>query len=285
VARRETNDRGRTITTTASATNQALTINYQGDRNSDFYVTFMPVGNNQMRVTRRLYLPNRSQTITVSSLYDKIDPVAQWSTIDNGTYGGGGVYNGGVQTGGAYNNVFVVPNGTRLIAVLRTPINTRDTQVNDRFTMEVTSPNEYRGAVIEGNVSNVSRSDRLTGRANASLDFDTIRLADGRSYRFEGLVDSVRGANGDTVSVNNEGVIRDRNQTTRTVTRAGIGAALGAIIGAIAGGGQGAAIGAGVGAGAGAGSVLIQGRDNLDLGAGSEFSITSSSPANVGVIR
>jgi uncharacterized protein YcfJ len=117
------------------------------------------------------------------------------------------------------------------------------------------------------------------------LDFDSIRMRDGRSYRFEGLIDSVRTPNGDTVSINNEGVIRDNNQTTKTVTRAGIGAAIGAIIGAIAGGGSGAAIGAGVGAGAGAGSVLIQGRDNLDLGTGTEFNITSSSPTNVGYYR
>jgi len=57
------------------------------------------------------------------------------------------------------------------------------------------------------------------------------------------------------------------------------------VIGAIAGGGQGAAIGAGVGAGAGAGSVLLGGRDNIELGSGSTFNITASSPANTAYIR
>ena len=85
--------------------------------------------------------------------------------------------------------------------------------------------------------------------------------------------------NGDRITVNNEGTIRDTNQTTQTVTRAGVGAVLGAIIGAIAGGGQGAAIGAGVGAGVGAGSVLITGRDQIELGAGSTFDITAFAPA------
>jgi hypothetical protein len=85
--------------------------------------------------------------------------------------------------------------------------------------------------------------------------------------------------------VNNEGTIRDNNQTTKTVTRAGVGASLGALIGAIAGGGEGAAIGAAVGAGAGAGSVLIQGRNDVELGQGTEFTITSTGPNNVGVIR
>jgi len=275
VGHAETNPNGRTVTTTVTATGQNVSINYQGDRNNDFYVTFMPVSNNQLRITRRLYLPNRNQTITVSSVYDKIDPVARWSDVTTTTYPGN-------NTGAYDNSSFGIPNGARLTAVMRSVINTRATQIGDRFTMEVTSPNEYRGSIIEGRVANIDRSGRLAGRANVGLDFDTIRMPDGRSYRFSGIVESVRTANGDTVSVNNEGTIRDNNQTTKTVTRAGIGAALGAIIGAIAGGGQGAAIGATVGAGAGAGSVLIQGRDNLEIGQGSEFVITATAPVGVG---
>jgi uncharacterized protein YcfJ len=100
------------------------------------------------------------------------------------------------------------------------------------------------------------------------------------THRFAGIVEQVRKPNGDTVSVSNEGAVRDSNQTTKTVTRAGVGAVLGAIIGAIAGGGQGAAIGAGVGAGAGVGTVILQGRDNLDLPNGSEFTLTAGAPNN-----
>jgi hypothetical protein len=151
--------------------------------------------------------------------------------------------------------------------------------------MNVTSPDIYRNAVIEGRVAQIDNSGRLSGRANVSLEFDTIRMRDGRSYRFAGIIDSVRAVNGDNVSVNNEGTVRDSNQTKKTVTRAGVGAALGALIGAIAGGGSGAAVGAAVGAGAGAGSVLIQGRDNVELTQGTEFGITSTGPNNVGVIR
>ena len=110
-------------------------------------------------------------------------------------------------------------------------------------------------------------------------------MPNGTTYRFAVNIDSVRMANGDNVSVNNEGTVRDSNQTTKTVTRAGIGAALGALIGAIAGGGQGAAVGAAVGAGAGAGTVFIQGRDNIELTQGTEFTITASAPNNVGSTR
>ena len=65
---------------------------------------------------------------------------------------------------------------------------------------------------------------------------------------------------------------------SRTVTRTGVGAAVGALIGAIAGGGKGATIGAAIGAGTGAGSVFIQGRDDLELTRGTEFTIRASLP-------
>ena len=99
-----------------------------------------------------------------------------------------------------------------------------------------------------------------------TLDFDNIRLRDGRSYRFAGVVEAVRTASGDTVRVDTEGTVRDDSQTRKTGERTAIGTAVGAIIGAIAGGGKGAAIGAILGAGGGAGSVYVQGRNDLELG-------------------
>ncbi len=278
VARTETTTRGRTIRTTATATADAVDISYVGDRSNDFYLTLSPTRDNQLRVTRKLYLENSSETVSVSSVYDKINDVAQWSTteVDGPTIGN--------NTDGTLGDLYI-PNGTRIRAVLNNAVTTRATQEGDRFTMRVVSPAQYRDAEIEGRVSKIDSSGRLSGRANVSLEFDSIRLANGQSYRFAGIIDSVRAANGDTVSVNNEGTVRDSNQTKRTVTRAGIGAALGALIGAVAGGGSGAAVGAAVGAGAGAGSVLIQGRDNVELGQGTEFGITATGPNNVGLIR
>jgi hypothetical protein len=278
VARTETTNRGRTIRTTATATRDNVEISYVGDRANDFYLTLAPTRDGQLRVTRRLYLENRNETISVSSVYDKIADVAQWSTITvDAPYAG-------TPTGGPTGE-FYIPNGTRLTATLNNTVTSRATQTGDRFTMNVTSPNIYRDAVIEGRVAQIDNSGRLSGRARVSLEFDSIRMRDGRSYRFAGIIDSVRALNGENVSVTNEGTVREGNQTTRTVTRAGVGAALGALIGAIAGGGSGAAVGAAVGAGAGAGSVLIQGRDNLELSPGTEFTITATGPNSIGVIR
>jgi hypothetical protein len=276
VARSET-VRGRTIRTTAAVDRDSVEISYVGDRANDFYLTLTPARNGQLRVTRRLYLENRNETVSVSSVYDKINQAAQWSSVTNDRWTG--------DTGSPVAGNFYIPNGTRLTAVLNNAVTSRITQVGDRFTMNVTSPPIYRDAVIEGRVAAVDDSGRLSGRANVSLEFDSIRMRDGRTYRFAGIINSVQAVNGDSVSVTNEGSVRDGSQTTRTVTRAGVGAALGALIGAIADGGSGAAIGAAIGAGAGAGSVLIQGRDNVELDQGTEFNITSTGPTNVGLIR
>ncbi len=274
VKRTEQVANGRNIEVMARTTYDGVAISYEGDRMRDFYVNFMPMTNGKLRVVRRIYLENRNETITVASVYDKVNESAQWAMVNSGGIGN-------PNTVGNLND-FVVSNGTQITAVLDNIISTRDSKDGDRFTMTVNSPSQYSGAVITGRVLKSESSGRVSGRANLSLDFDSIRLRNGQTYRFAGIIDGVTSESGENVNVNNEGTVRDGNQTTKTVTRAGIGAALGALIGAIAGGGEGAAIGAAIGAGAGAGTIFIQGRDNLELGQGSQFRITSTAPANIG---
>lgn len=278
VARTETNPRGRQVTTRVSSTNNSLTIDYTGDRVNDFKVEFAADRNGRLRVSRTIYLEGQNQAISVYSIYDRISPTADWTQVRQG--GNVGYNNGNASADGG----FYIPNNISLTAQLRNPISTRASQVGDQFSMEVISPSNYRGAVINGHISQAGNSGRVSGRANLQLDFDSITM-NGRTYQFAGIIQSVSSVNGDSVTVNNEGTIRDNSQTNKTVTRAGIGAVLGAIIGAVAGGGSGAAIGAGVGAGAGAGSVLIGGRDNIELSQGSTFTILSSAPAGVGYIQ
>jgi hypothetical protein len=272
--RTETNPRGAISRTTATMDQNMLTISTEGDRSNDFWITLSPMSNQRVKMTRKIYLENRNETISVSSVYDQISPVATWPTVNNRPNWGNTSTTGN----------FYIPNGTRLTTTLQNRIATNVSQAGDRFTLEVTSPNQYRGAIITGRITQAESSGRVSGRANLAMEFESIRYRN-RAYSFAGVIDSAREADGDVISINNEGEVRDGNQTTRTVTRAGIGALLGALIGAIADGGSGAAIGAGVGAGAGAGTVLIQGRDNLQLEQGSEFMITASAPPNAVGVR
>ena len=267
----ETTGSGRTIRARATLVGDQLTVNSTGDRETEFNVTFNPIDNGRrLRVTRRVYVQGLSQPVVVQSTYTKTSDVARFD-INSGPQ----TYPNNPTTS---NTDFVIANGESVIAVIDNDLSTATAREGDRFTATVRQPFQYEGAVIEGRVSNVQRSGRITGRSQMTLNFDNIRLRDGRSYRFAGLLESVRTPQGDTVRLDNEGSIRDSNQTTKTAERAAIGTAVGAIIGAIAGGGKGAAIGAIVGAGGGAGSVYVQGRDELDLLRGTELTIRATGP-------
>ena len=272
----ETTQNGRTVRVRASLMGNQLSIARSGDRAQDFTVTFEPIENGRrLLVTRRLYSDQFTQPVTVRAYYDKTSDVAQLNIYESSPeYGGGNV-------GTTASGDFVIPSGTQLVAVLNTNLSTQTARDNDRFTMTVRSPSQYDGATIEGYVTNVNRAGKITGRSDLTLNFDTIRLRDGRTYRFAGILDSVRTPDGQNVRVDNEGAVREGDsQTTRTVQRATIGTAVGAIIGAIAGGGKGAAIGAVIGAGAGAGSVYVQGRNDLELTTGTEVTIRATGPRN-----
>ncbi len=254
-----------------------LIVSSAGNRETDFTVTFDPIeGGRRLRVTRQIWNDRiGANPLTVANVYDRTSDVAEWN-VYNGTTGG---YNQPGANDNTANGSFIVPDGQTLTARLDTDLSTKTASVGDRFTMTVTSPGQFEGAVIEGRIASVNRSGRVTGRSDMSLNFDTIRTRDGRSYQFAGFVESVRAMNGETVQVDNEGTVRDdTSRGTTTAQRAAVGSAVGAIIGAIAGGGKGAVIGAVLGGGAGAGSVYVQGSEDLNLLSGSEVSIRASAP-------
>jgi hypothetical protein len=267
----ETTPRGRTVRVRASLSGDTLSITRTGERENDFVVTFDPSRDGrELLVTRTLYSDRVNQPVVVRTYYDRTSDVAQLNIYDTNREGSDVV-------GGATGS-FVIPNGTPIVAVLNNDLSTQNIREGERFTMTVRSPGEYDGATIEGSVINVNRGGRVSGRSEITMDFDTIRFRDGRTNRFAGILESVRTASGEVVRVDNEGAVRDSDQTNKTVTRTAIGTAVGAIIGAIAGGGKGAAIGAVVGAGAGAGSVYVQGRNDLELSSGTEVTVRATGP-------
>ncbi len=267
----ETTPGGRTVRVRAELTGDTLTITRTGERANDFTVTFDPMDNGrQMMVTRTLYSDRFNQPVVVRTYYDRVSDVAQLNIYDTNRED--------TNVGGAAVGSFVIPNGTQVVGVLNNDLSTQNVSEGDRFTMTVRSPGQFEGATIEGRVMSVSRGGRISGRSEMTLDFETIRTRDGRSYNFAGILESVRTPEGEVVRVDNEGAVRESDQTKTTVTRTAIGTAVGAIIGAIAGGGKGAAIGAVIGAGAGAGSVYVQGRNDLDLKAGTEVTVRATGP-------
>jgi hypothetical protein len=143
----------------------------------------------------------------------------------------------------------IVQDGEILVAILNNNLNIQLSQHGDLFTVTVRDPSQLLGAVIEGSVGKVSDGGLLRGWSEMALTFETIRLPNGQSYKFTGILESVRTLNGDTIKVDNDG-------SAQTIQRVGIATGVGAVIGA--------------------GSVFIPGTDNLELPSGTELTIRSS---------
>jgi hypothetical protein len=268
--RAEEQSSGRRLNTRATFHGDQLVLTTAGSSGNDFTVTFEPMdAGDTLRVTRRIVDDGRRQPVTVASFYRKSSDQPQWDVYAPAAGGG--------STTSSVSDL-LVPTGTRLVATLDADLSTKTTRDQDRFSMTVTGPSQYNGAVIEGFVSNVNASGRVSGRADMALNFQTIGRRNARASQFAGVIESMRTPDGETVRVDNEGKVEPTgSQTEKTAQRGTIGAALGAIIGAIAGGGKGAAVGAVIGAGGGAGTVIAQGRDQLELKRGTEVTITSGS--------
>ena len=262
---------GRPSRVTATLTGDQLGVRSTGYRNNDFNVTFESIENGRrLRVRREIYSDRLSQPVVVNSIYDRTSDAPQWNIYEGVETANNDANNG--------NGEFLTRDGETIVAVLNNDLSTKQAKQGDRFTLTVHDNGQYEGAVIEGTVGSVNEGGRLTGRSGMTLNFESIRLRNGQTYRFAGILTGVRTLNGDMVKVDNEGSAQGDNQTTQTITRAGIGTAIGAIIGAIAGGGKGAAIGGIIGAAGGAGSVYVTGKDNLELPTGTELTIRSSAP-------
>lgn len=296
---------GRTIRVRAALRGQELTVSSLGGE-TDYTVTFASIdGGRSLKVTRRITTDYLNQTIFADSVYQKSDDIARlgingnqnvnqtanqsgnsstddevYSSSDSNDRAGSNNYPNSnyPTTSNARRGDYIVPNGTIITGILENEINTKASQNNDRFRMTVQSPNQFRGATVEGYISGLTRSGQVSGRSQLTFNFERITLRNGQTYDFAGFLQSVTDQNGKNVRVDTEGAAKGDNQTTETVKRGGIGAGLGAIIGAIAGGGKGAAIGAIIGGSAGAGSVLVLGKEELELKQGSSITVQASSP-------
>lgn len=255
----------------ATLRGEQLVVSSNGYKEDDFNVTFDATENdNSLRVRRQVYSDRLTQPVVVDSVYNRTADIAEWN-----------VYKASrsvLRNASANRGELTVRDGETVVAILNNNLTTKLSQSGDLFTMTVRDPSQLQGAVIEGTVGNVDEGGRLSGRSEMSLTFETIRLPNGQTYRFAGILESVRTLNGDAIKVDSEGSAQGANRTTQTIQRTGIATAVGAVIGAIAGGGKGAAIGGIIGGAAGAGSVFILGKDNLALPSGTELTIRSSGP-------
>lgn len=257
-ARSEINDRGRTVTTTATVDADGLMVTYLGQRANDFYLTIVPTTDGRLRVTRRVFLDESTDGISVTSVYDKIDNLARWTEI-------GRPNPGGTTVTATADGSSIVPVGTRLTAELRTPLTS--SPATDRVSLEVTSFGQFRRATISGRVLFEDPRSSVQGRVRALIALEAITMPNGTTYAFAGDVLSVTAPDGQIIDVTNQAA------ATATRPQQGVGGILGALIGAISG----TPIDQGTVA-TQAGAILSQSGDVLSLGVGTRFVISTTGP-------
>jgi hypothetical protein len=157
----------------------------------------------------------------------------------------------------------IVQAGTVLPIVLKQTVSTENANPEDRVVAELAEPVVEHGDVllpagseVLGHVVTSVRSGRVKGRAHLVVAFDQIRT-EGRALDIE--------ATGFDVTA--------KSSAGRDAKIAGGAAAAGAIIGAIAGGGSGALKGGAIGGAAGGAAVLATRGYEVELPAGSRYTI------------
>jgi hypothetical protein len=161
-------------------------------------------------------------------------------------------YNSGNQSqaNAPYQNEYILPAGTAIVARTIDPIDSDSSHVGETYRASLDQPIIVNGRTIAPLGSDASlevvrlqQGGRIRGQEEVSLALASFTGADGRVYRLN--------TSNEDISSSSRG-----RQSTEVI---GGGAALGAIIGAIAGGGRGAAIGAASGAAIGTGAQLLRG--------------------------
>ena len=254
------------VSTRATLYGDRLEVVTNGNSDTDFTATFEPLDNGEsLRVTKSLVVSGLRQPVVVRSVYNRVSETANWEVYDGRAIG----------TSGRAADLDVIPYDAVMVATLDAPVSGRTVRENDRLTLTVREAPSAAldGAVIEGYVT--SAPGGLADRADFSVTFDRIRLRNGRSVKFAGTVENVRGPNGEPISFNGEDVGGDPNQKDQAIQR-----------GAHRRGGrrpdwrrrrrrQGRGDRAVIGAGGGAATVLLGGQRSPDLPIGTEFTIRS----------
>jgi hypothetical protein len=177
-----------------------------------------------------------------------------------------------------------IPEGTLIPIVLTEYLNTRSTQVNDRFYAETAYPVWIqqrqiipRGSMIRGTVTEVVRPGKVKGKGRLALRIDDVRLPNGVDRPLYAVFQGIHGPGNEKMDRKSE-TVQGSGSGSTDVQSIINPASTGAIIGAISGNGTGAGIGAGAGAAVGLISILLSRGPDLVLFPGTRFDIALRQP-------
>ena len=186
---------------------------------------------------------------------------------------------------------YVVPAGTKVLLQLRSAVNTKSAKVGDGVYLISEFPvvvgNRVMvpaGVYVQGMVDRVERAGRVKGSSQIDMHFTSIIFPNGSVVEIPGMVNSIPGADKQSVKNDGEGTIEQAPDKTRNMgTVAKVAIPTGATIGTIAGHEAGHALGgglAGLGAGlaaAGIASIFTRGAD-VNIASGTQVEMILQRP-------
>ena len=164
-----------------------------------------------------------------------------------------------------------IADNTEFRVKLVAPLSTKTNRKGDKITAQIVAPDQFAGAMMEGEVKESKSGGKVTGRSVLNFTFQSIIPKDGVAIpvasEVTGFVNSKGKAN-----VDEEGrVVEKKNNIAKLAGVTGAGA----LIGGIAGGAKGAAIGAGAGAAVGLVVILVAVKGaNVTFAPGSEITLS-----------
>jgi type IV secretion system protein VirB10 len=138
---------------------------------------------------------------------------------------------------------FTVPAGTRVLLELRSGINTKSAKPGDGVylasTFPVTIGNRVMipaGVYVQGVVDRVARAGHVKGKSQLDMHFTSIIFPNGTVVEIPGIVNSLPGANKQTVKDDGEGTIEQNADKGRNAGEtAKIAIPVGGTVGSIGG--------------------------------------------------
>lgn len=174
-----------------------------------------------------------------------------------------------------------VPSGTHVLLRTMNAINTRTAADGDRVYFQTASPIAAdgkmlvpAGSYVEGSVTHVKRSGKVSGRAELGIRLETLTLASGKVFKISPRLNSVDSGESDQKVEHQENMVKQGSDLGQDARRIAIIAGSGASIGGIADRSwSGAGIGAGIGGAVGfATAMLTRGRE-VELRQGSTLDV------------
>ena len=178
-----------------------------------------------------------------------------------------------------------IPKGAHVLLRMVNSVSTKTAQVGDYIYLRTATPIVADGRVlvpsdsyVQGVVSRVKRSGRVSGRAELAIRLETLTLG-GRTLKFTPRLTSVdAGEIGQKVDAQ-ENTVQQSPEHERDAARIAILAGTGATVGGLADESwSGAGIGAGVGSAVGLATVLLTRGHEVELRQGSTLDVTIQRP-------